>query len=192
MKRTQRDDRRCSGFTIIEVMIVVLIMGMIAAIVIPNLGMFVPEARLNSAAQQLVSNIDFARSEARIQGKRVTLEFDLENERWRYVLPPEEQLTSDQDVQTLETNYLAWQELEEDVEFESAGNATNGLVRDKIFQMVFDENGFTSDQSIILQLASDPQMTWTVQIHGLTGRCEVIRDYEGEAHPFAETGEGMF
>ena len=173
-------------------MIVVLIMGMIAAIVIPNLGMFVPEARLNSAAQQLVSNIDFARSEARIQGKRVTLEFDLENERWRYVLPPEEQLTSDQDVQTLETNYLAWQELEEDVEFESAGNATNGLVRDKIFQMVFDENGFTSDQSIILQLASDPQMTWTVQIHGLTGRCEVIRDYEGEAHPFAETGEGMF
>ncbi|MEC7582689.1 MAG: GspH/FimT family protein [Planctomycetota bacterium] len=192
MKRAQRDDRRSSGFTIIEVMVVVVIMGMIAAIVIPNLGMFVPEARMNSAAQQLIANIDFVRSEARIQGKRVTLEFDLENARWRYVLPPEEQLTSDQDVHTLEADYLAWQELEDDVEFASAGNAANGMVQDNIFQMVFDENGFTSDQSIVLQLISDPNMTWTVQVHGLTGRCELIRDYEGNAQPFAETGEGMF
>ena len=188
----QRSESTCSGFTIVELMVVIMIMGMITAFVVPNLGMFVPKARIDSAAKQLVANIDFVRSEARIQGKRVTLELDLDNARWRYVLPPEEQLTTDQDLQTLETDYRAWQALEDDVRFAGAGNPLNGIAREKIFELIFDENGFTSDQSVILQLISDPALTWTVQIHGLTGHCETVRDFEGKEHPVVETGEGMF
>ena len=47
-----------SGFTLIELMVVILIMGVITALVVPNLGVFVPKARIDAAAKHIISNID--------------------------------------------------------------------------------------------------------------------------------------
>lgn len=181
-----------AGFTIVEVLVAVLVMGLITAMVAPNLATFVPTARLDAAAKTLVGNIDYLRSEARIQGKRVKLELDLQHARWRYVMPPEEKLTTDQDVRTLEPRYEEWTALGDDVVFAGAGNPHDGIVRSRTFEMVFDENGFTSDQSVVLKLESDPKMVWTVRIQGLTGACDILRDEEGNEQLPAEIGEGAF
>ena len=188
----QQRTRRDAGFTIIELMVVMLICGLIAALVVPNLGAFVPKARLDAAAKIITNNIDFLRSEARIQSKRYVLELDLKHARWRRVLPPELQLTTDQDESALEPQYEDWTPLEQDVMFAGAGNAVDGMTHDGVFRLVFDENGFTGDQVVLLKLISDPTMVWTVQIRGITGQCDLITDFNGHEHLLDEVGEGAF
>lgn len=181
-----------AGFTVIEILVVIVIIGLITAMVVPNLGAFVPRARLDAAAKVLAANIDYLRSEARIQGKRYSLELDLDRGTWRRVLPPEERLTTEQDVQSLEPRQEEWSRLQEGVRIVTAGNGNEGMAKGGTFALVFDHNGQTGDQSIVLQLADDPTMTWTVNIRGLTGQCEILEDFEGKQHLPEETTEGAF
>lgn len=181
-----------AGFTVIEILVALVIIGLITAMVVPNLGAFVPRARLDAAAKILASNIDLLRSESRIQGKRYTLELDLDRGLWRRVLPPEERLTTEQDVQSLEPKQEEWSRLQEGVRIATAGNINEGMAKGGTFALVFDHNGQTGDQSIVLQLADDPTMTWTVNIRGLTGQCDVIENFEGKQSLPEETTEGAF
>lgn len=200
MSHTRQDPRRLSseaphgaaGFTLIEILVTLVIIGLITATVVPNLGAFVPKARLDAAAKILASNVDFLRSESKIQGKRYTLELDLDRGMWRRVLPPEERLTTEQDVQSLEPRQEEWSRLQEGVRIATAGNVNEGMAKGGTFALVFDHNGQTGDQSIVLQLADDPTMTWTVNIRGLTGQCDVIENYEGKQALPEETSEGAF
>lgn len=171
---------------------VVLVMGLIAGMIAPNLGAFVPKAKLDAAAKLVVSNIDYMRSEARIQGKRCALEFDIDQGTWRRVLPPEDRLTSDQDVTPLEPEFEDWRELQDGVSILCAGNQNEGIAKRGVFALVFDHNGNTGDQSIVIQLKDDPTMTWTVNISGLTGRCDVLESFEGKQQLPGETSEGAF
>jgi prepilin-type N-terminal cleavage/methylation domain-containing protein len=181
-----------AGFTIIEVMVVVLIIGLIVAMIAPNLRAFVPAARIEASAKVIVANVDHMRSEARIQGKCLKLEFDLDHAMWRRVFPPEERLTTDQDVDPLEPKYEDWNALEEDVQIANAGNPLEGRATKGVFPLVFDADGCTGDQSIVLRLKSDQTMMWTINIRGLTGRCEIVPDYEGHEHIPEDVGEGSF
>jgi len=67
MKMTHRGEK---GFTLIELLIVVAILGIIAAVVIPNLGAFMVTGKL-SAANSEVENV-----------KTASLAYYAENERW--------------------------------------------------------------------------------------------------------------
>jgi len=67
MKRIHRGEK---GFTLIELLIVVAILGIIAAVVIPNLGAFMTTGKL-SAANSEVENV-----------KTAELAFYAENENW--------------------------------------------------------------------------------------------------------------
>ncbi len=185
-------DRDASGFTIIEVMVTLMIIGLITGMILPNLGAFVPKARLDAAAKVLSANIDHMRSEARIQGKRCALELDLDRGMWRRVLPPEDRLTTDQDVDSLEPLYEDWTDLAEDVQIVSVGNVNEGLGKAGTFSLVFDHNGNTADQSVVIRLKSDPTMVWTINIRGLTGQCEVIPNFEGKEQMPDEVSEGGF
>ncbi|MBK8100509.1 MAG: prepilin-type N-terminal cleavage/methylation domain-containing protein [Planctomycetes bacterium] len=181
-----------AGFTLTELLVVVAIFGLLMAIVAPNLGSFVPSAKLDAAAKTLVHQIDFLRSEARIHGKRYELELDLDKARWRRVVPPEEKITTDQDVRTLEPWYENWQTFEDGVQFGGAGDALNGMARHKIYKIVFDENGLTGDQAIVLKLADEPNLVWTILLRGLTGRATIETDTQGHERRLDDIREGAF
>ena len=181
-----------AGFTLTEMMVVVAIFGLVMAIVAPNLGSFVPSAKLDGAATVLVKQIDFLRSEARIHGKRYELELDLDKSRWRRVVPPEEKITTDQDVRTLEPWYENWQTFEDGVQFGGAGDGLNGMARHKIYKIVFDENGLTGDQAIVLKLADEPNLVWTILLRGLTGRATIETDTQGNERRLDDIREGAF
>ncbi len=56
------------GFTLIELVVVIAIVGIMAAIAIPYFSKMIADQRLRSAAQTLVSDLTYMRSEAITQG----------------------------------------------------------------------------------------------------------------------------
>lgn len=65
--------RQARGFTIIEVMVVVAILGVLAALAAPSFGPLIERWRVRDAAESLQSTLFYARSEAIKRGGNVTL-----------------------------------------------------------------------------------------------------------------------
>lgn len=61
------------GFTLIELMIVIAIVGVLLLVVTPNFGRFVADGRVNATKDKLVSSISLARSEAIKRGDQVVI-----------------------------------------------------------------------------------------------------------------------
>lgn len=183
---------RAAGFTLMELLVTLTLIALLFAIVVPNLGAFLPEARLEGSGKQILRTVDWVRSEARIQGKRMAMEFDLDRARWRVVHPPEQQLTRDQDAWTLEEWTDEWVDLEEDVVFAGAGDAKNGLARTGRYRLVFDEYGFSGDQMLVLKLKSDPTLVWSMLLQGLSGRISIEQSEKGDVPTLAAPTEGAF
>lgn len=181
-----------AGFTLVEVMVTLAIVALLFAVVVPNLGALVPSARLQGNGNQIVRELDWVRSEARIQGKRMAMDFDLERARWRIVYPPEQRLTRDQDAWTLEERPDDWVDLEPDVVFAGAGDGRSGLTTKGVYRLAFDEYGFTGDQLLVLKLQSDPDLVWALSIHGLSGRVTVEQSDKGVVPALQVVGEGAF
>ena len=61
------------GFTLIELMVVVAVIGVIALVAIPGMQMLTNASRLNGAASELTAALQLARSEAVRRNARVTV-----------------------------------------------------------------------------------------------------------------------
>ncbi len=184
--------RTDGGFTLMELLVTMTIIALVFAMVVPNLGAFVPEAKLDGSGKQILRTLDWVRSEARIQGKRMAIDLDLEHARWRIVFPPEQRLTRDQDAATLEERSEDWTPLEKGVVFAGAGDAKVGLAHRQIYRIAFDEHGFTADQVVVLKLEGDANLVWSLVLNGLSGSMTIEKNEEGHEARLAMPNEGAF
>ena len=182
--------RRAAGFTLIELMLVVAIAALVIQLVVINIGAFLRVKSMNSAGQQLISQLDFIRSEARLQGKDYRIELDLDNHRYRTVLPPEQRLLSSEvEKEELKTS---WTPLGENVAFLSHSIAGGPTARSGLAPIAFDPHGFTADQTIYLVHTADEDMVWSIQLRGLTGVSTMVTNFRGQLNPIETVDEGAF
>lgn len=82
---SRRYTQEFNGFTLVEVMVVVTILGVMAAVAIPYFGGMIAEERVRSAASDVMSDLVSARIEAIKQQRRVVMERTgaTWNEGWR-------------------------------------------------------------------------------------------------------------
>lgn len=76
MRVSQMLRKKQSGFTLIEMMIVIAVLAIVAAIAIPNFMSLLPGMRLNGAARQVMGDLMAARMKAVKQNNRFRVFFN--------------------------------------------------------------------------------------------------------------------
>lgn len=81
MNSTKRTDE---GFTLTELMITILILGLVAALALPTYGRFVQDWKLSGEADQFASALRSARSSAVLKNIDAVFTFDMDNNAYFY------------------------------------------------------------------------------------------------------------
>jgi prepilin-type N-terminal cleavage/methylation domain-containing protein len=79
--------RNSYGFTMVEVMIVLLILGMVAAVAVPSIDSTLDEMKIDGAAREVVSVLYYAQSLAIKEGIAYTVNYDKTQEKFRCYEP---------------------------------------------------------------------------------------------------------
>ena len=78
------------AFTLVELMAVMVIVAIMMVSIIPALDSLLPSYRLRSAARNIAGNIELAQSEAIGQRREFVIEYNLDNQTYRLLIPPQE------------------------------------------------------------------------------------------------------
>lgn len=100
MKAIARSIRNVSGFTLLEIVVVVSIIGILAVIAIPAFSSWVPDYRLRSAARDLYSNLQRAKMGAIKNNSQWRVYFDNSVSPGRYFLLSEDGVNNVWDTPT--------------------------------------------------------------------------------------------
>jgi prepilin-type N-terminal cleavage/methylation domain-containing protein len=77
----QRGPRARAGFTLVEILMVVVILGIASAIIIPSIGTR-DDMRASAAARVLIADLIFAQNQAITTGRKVFVRFDVADNKY--------------------------------------------------------------------------------------------------------------
>lgn len=155
-----------AGFSLAELIGVIAILAMIAAMVTVNWAALMPKTQLHSAVRSLAATLQSARSEAITRKALFEVEYDLEGRRFRTVTPFRAEGGGLAFVAE-DRRALAWENLPESVEFariEIDGQQyVEGIVRVR-----FDALG-TATTHVITLVQKQHDAYYTIEVQGLLG-----------------------
>jgi type IV fimbrial biogenesis protein FimT len=77
-------DRRQSGFTLIELMVIIAVLGVLVAIALPSFTSTIDRRNLVGAANDIFAGLQYARSEAIKRNQNIEFQFDAAATPWCY------------------------------------------------------------------------------------------------------------
>lgn len=72
------------GFSLVDLVVTMLIMGLMASVSVPRFGAMLAEYRVDSAATRLAADLKFAQQYARTHGASETVTFDVPGNRYTF------------------------------------------------------------------------------------------------------------
>lgn len=182
MQRAQRRTgaSRASGFSLIELMGVVVVLGLMAGMVAITWQSMLPRAELNAAVRELSSQLYSVRSDSIARKARFELQYSLEADAnrpigYRVVSPFRADGRGGLAPRDEERLAFPWQPLPESVRFKRI--RVNGQdITSGIASVYFDPLGASTDHLVILQQLPD-DATYTIEVFALTGD---FRLHDGE------------
>lgn len=164
--------RMRGAFTLIELMMVVVLIGVLAAFVVPALKGPGGAAALRSGSRQLLASANVARQEAIASQENVRLRIDPENGKWRIVLPEEEKKRSSRSsrVDAGSSSIEQYRQLSTGLNFGRflRSGVVENRPKDKYHEITFYPTGSCSGGVIELVGRKDRKMT--IEIAAATAR----------------------
>ena len=167
--------RRARGFSLVELMVVIAIVGLMVATIAISWEAIVPRTRLNTDVRSLAAQLQSTRSEAVARNLEFWVEYDLNEERYRIVTPFRMgggRLGLGEDEE--ERLRFPWTPLKDGVEFDHVTIGGEQYTEGNVL-VRFDPLGAASDHYVIL---SQPtyENYYTIEVLALTG---LIRFHDG-------------
>ncbi len=157
------------GFTLIELIIVLVIIGLIFGIALPNLENLSPEYSLRSAAREIGSQLEFIRSQCVIDRRKCGIQYDLENNFYRPVFPPPE---DEVDLPLDQWPLGEPIELPPFVRFKAVKLADDFYVENGTIDVIMDPLGAAGNHIVVLD--TEEGFTISVKFNALIGSVDFV------------------
>ena len=168
--------RRERGFTLIELIVVVGMIGLMFGVVFLKLDVLLPGERLKASARQLASHLDRAFHHAVVSGFPVRFEYDIDHRAYRFLVPFE----LEEDGRTIrgegETEILDWTQLPDGVRIADVVIGDGETLNGGVVFVTFEPRGVATPH--VVHLASgDPEKFYSVTVAPLFGAVSVASGY---------------
>ena len=175
---------RRRAFTFIEIIIVIMVLGLIFALALPNLSPVIPKYRLRSAARQIGQEIENVRLAAITRGYTMGIQYDVDGDSSSYRLIPGPP-TDYPDQPIDEREPLARKELPTGIAILDVRLRGSGIsVHDGILDVLFSPTGTTGSHTVTFGV---DERRVTLEFNAITGTVDY---FEGEAGQTPEDFEG--
>ena len=132
----------------IELIVVVTILGLLASVVAPRLDGLSPKYRLRSGARTVGQNISWARSLGGGVGEEYVIQYDLAQNSFTIVLPPQEDEDPELEIDMRQTMGILT--LPDGIEISKIMHPDGGSDAYGIVDITLDEYGTTGSHIVIL------------------------------------------
>ena len=155
-----------NGFTLLELVLVLLLMGLIAGLTLPFVASTLDRIKLQSEVRQIASALQFARSEAISKKTLYTFNIDINENQYWLGIPKQKEVTQPKPIDET-VRILDYQELD--------NQETNEALTEGAFMILFYPRGNSSGGS--LRFASindkDEENIYAVIIDPITGKPKI-------------------
>jgi len=170
--------KRNAGFTLIEITVVVIIIGMVASIAMVQLDGMLPSTRTEAAARELLAQMDFARIQSIAKSQEYDIVFDFEEQRYAIRVPFDQDGKIVRDPEDRE--FLSWHYLEHGTYLQGLIDTRGALISEGRYALSYNPLGTSREVYIYLKGSAsqeDKDFEMTVRVLALTGIASVFQGH---------------